>query len=501
MGDAILQMTNISKEFPGVKALDNVDFSLRRGEVHAICGENGAGKSTLLKIISGAYATYGGEFLVNGKKVAFNSTRDARNMGISVISQEIQVAPDLTVAENIFMGVYPKNALGIVDWKLMQQKTRKLQERLGSQALSINPNSKVLHLSMGHKQIIEILRAISFEIDILALDEPTSSLSDEETKQLFNLIRDLRSKGISIIYVSHRLQEIFEICDRITVLKDGKLVGTREIEGITISDIVGMMVGRNFELFEKCEKLDLKGREKYLEVQNLSREGAFEDINFSVKSGEILGMFGIVGSGRTEVARVIFGMDYKTNGKILVKGNEVAISSPKKAIANKIGFVTEDRHAEGLILQENIRRNITLPFIKKLAKMRVIQSKMEADISKEFSKALKIKAPSDLTITNNLSGGNQQKVVIAKWLASKADILIFDEPTRGIDVGTKAEIYKLINALAFEGKAIIMISSELPEILGMSDRVLVFKDGRINGEFSERCDLNEITILNKAIVD
>lgn len=496
----VLKMENISKEFPGVKALDGVNFELRKGEVHAICGENGAGKSTLLKILNGIYKRDGGKVFIHGREVNFRNIQDARNHGVSVIPQEVQVAPELSVAENIFMGKLPKKLLGFVDWKQVQENTESIQKKLGTTALNMGVKTKVADLSMGHKQLIEILRALAYDIDILALDEPTSSLSEEETIQLFRLIKELTQKGISIIYVSHRLKEIFQICDRVTVFKDGKYVGTQNTRDIDSSEIVKMMVGRDLNLFGDKECPVENKNETVLSVKNLTREGVFNNISFSLRKGEILGFFGIVGSGRTEVARAIFGIDKKTSGKIYVNEKEVDINVPSKAVAEKIGFVTEDRHGQGLVLIAPVRWNLTLPFIKRLSKLKFIKHEEERCAALDLIKKLNVKTPADTTSVQGLSGGNQQKIVIAKWLAAGSDILIFDEPTRGIDVGAKAEVYKLMKTLASQGKAIIMISSELPEILGLSHRILVFRDGEIKAEFDNCAELTEEDIIKKAIV-
>jgi ABC-type sugar transport system ATPase subunit len=495
----VLKMQHISKSFPGVKALDCVDFELRKGEVHAICGENGAGKSTLLKILIGIFRKDNGTIWVEGKEVNFKSIYDAKNHGIGVIPQEIQMAPELSVAENVFMANYPRKMIFFVDWKKLKKDTEQLQRRLGESAKSMGADAKVETMSMGFKQLIEIMKALSTETKILAFDEPTSSLSEEEVTELFKLINELKAKGISIIYVSHKLKEIFTICDRITVLKDGKYVGTKEIAETNVSELISMMVGRNLDLFEK-KNIVKKFEEIAMEVRGLSRGNVIRNINFKLGKGEILGMFGIVGSGRTETARAIFGIDKKTSGDIFLKGKKVPISSPEHAVKAKIGFATEDRHGEGLFLRGSIRWNISLPFIKVLSKLNFIDHKEEKNIAVKYINALKIKTPSDTNFTESLSGGNQQKIVIAKWLAAESDILIFDEPTRGIDVGAKSEIYNLIRALANEGKSIIMISSELSEILALSDRVLVFKDGEIKAELENNELLSEEEILKNAIM-
>lgn len=498
--EIILKMTHISKSFPGVKALDSVDFELRKGEVHAICGENGAGKSTLLKILTGMYRKDSGCIHINGREVSFKSINDAKLHGIGVIPQEIQMAPRLSIAENMFMAKYPKKMLFFVDWKKMKEDAKVLQEKLGVSTAAMEAGSRVEGMSMGHKQLIEIMKALSTDVGILAFDEPTSSLSEEETEQLFKLIADLKAKGISIIYVSHKLKEIFRICDRVTVLKDGRYSGTKEIKETDVSEVISMMVGRNLDLFEKKQIEKKNFSRTALEVKMLSRGDIIKNISFRLGKGEILGMFGIVGSGRSETARAIFGLDKLTGGEILLDGKKVHINSPQDAVRAKIGFVTEDRHGEGLALRHPLRWNITMPSINQIARFSFIKHKYEKDKSKKYIEALKVKAPNDIVLAENLSGGNQQKVVIAKWLGAESEILIFDEPTRGIDVGAKSEIYRLIRKLAEEGKSIIMISSELPEILALSDRILVFRDGEINAELENNDLLSEENILKYAIM-
>ena len=496
----VLKMEHICKSFPGVKALDCVDFELKRGEVHALCGENGAGKSTLLKILTGMYRKDNGSILVDGKEVNFKSIFDSKQHGIGIIPQEIQMASKLSVAENMFMSKYPKKMLFFVDWKKMKEDAKLLQEKLGESTSNMGVDTLVDGMSMGHKQLIEIMKALSTEVSILAFDEPTSSLSEDEIEQLFKLINELKERGISIIYVSHKLKEIFRICDRITVLKDGKYVGTKEINETSIPDVISMMVGRNLELFERKQENSKAYNEVTMEVKGLSRDNAIKDINFKLRKGEILGMFGIVGSGRSETARAIFGLDKKTRGEIYLKGKKVEIDSPQQAVKAGIGFVTEDRHGEGLALRASIRWNITMPFINKLIKYKFINHKEESDKSKKYVEVLSIKTPNDENLAESLSGGNQQKIVIAKWLGAESEILIFDEPTRGIDVGAKSEIYKLIKKLAEEGKSIIMISSELPEIIALSDRILIFRDGMIQAELENHQLLTEENILKHAIM-
>lgn len=496
MDDVILRCTDISKSFPGVKALDHVQLELRRGEVHALCGENGAGKSTLIKIITGLYTKDEGTIEYNGKPVDFKTTRECRRQGLALIPQELHLAETLTVAENIYMTKFPTKH-GIVDWKKMNADTRELQKRLGETALTFEPTAIVNTLSMGQKQLVEIMKAISTDVKIIAFDEPTSSLSDDEAEEMFKLIRTLTAEGISILYVSHRLAEIFEICDRISVYKDGKYVGTRNVKETNSDELISMMVGREVKFLEK-QNTDYIG-EPVMEVRNLSWGKRVKDVSFNLRKGEILGMFGIVGAGRTETVRCIFGLEKPDSGEVIINGKPVKIRQPKDAVDAGLGFVTEDRRGEGLSLVASITDNLTMPFFRKLARGGVIPLKKEKKRAQEMSETLTIKTPSLETRAANLSGGNQQKVVIAKWLGAKSDIMIFDEPTRGIDVGAKSEIYRLMDQLAREGKSIIMISSELPEVLALSDRLLVFRDGEIRKEITDVRNSTEEEVLQYAI--
>ena len=496
MADTILKCSHIMKSFPGVKALDDVQFELKRGEVHALLGENGAGKSTLIKIITGLYTRDAGEIEFDGQKIDYKTTMECRKNGIALIPQELQLVDSLTVAENVFMTGYPRKR-GMVDWKRMNAMTHDLQARLGVAALSFKPDQLVKTLSMGQKQLVEAMKAISQEVKILAFDEPTSSLSDDETVDLFHLIRTLTEQGISIIYVSHRLAEIFEICDRVTVLKDGKYVDTKATGEVNADDLIAMMVGRDMKLFEKTPREN--NEEIVFEVKGLNSGDKVKDVSFKLKKGEILGVFGIVGAGRTETARAIFGLDEKDAGEIFVKGQPVRIRNPKDAVDARIGLVTEDRRGEGLALVMSVAENITMPYFRRFAKRGVINLKAEGKTAKDMVEVLRIKTPKLETKVESLSGGNQQKIVISKWLGADSEILIFDEPTRGIDVGAKAEIYRLMDRLAHEGKSIVMISSELPEILAMSDRVLVFRDGRVCAELTDVRKLTENDVLQCAI--
>lgn len=500
MEQTILTCRGVCKSFPGVKALDEVDFELRKGEVHALCGENGAGKSTLIKIITGLYGKDAGVITYEGQEIKYKSVQECRANGISLIPQEIHLAETLTVAENVCMTAFPKKKSGLVDWNEMRAKTAALQKRIDCDQTGFGPDTIVGSLSMGQQQLIEVMKAISTDLKVIAFDEPTSSLSDEEAEQLFALIRELTEKGISIIYVSHRLGEIFEICDRVTVFKDGGYVGTKEIADVTVNDVVAMMVGRDMAQFKRSKR-SVKPDMKVLEVEHLSWKKRVRDVSFSLQKGEILGLFGIVGSGRTETVRAIFGLEQKDTGTIKLNGQVVNINSPGEAVRNKIGFVTEDRRGEGLSLISSIEWNITMPFIQKLSgKAGNIRHRKEKETALEMMKKLSIKAPGIDTQAGTLSGGNQQKIVIAKWLGAQSEILIFDEPTRGIDVGAKAEIYHLMEELTAQGKSIIMISSELPELMALSDRILVYRDGEINAEFTDPQEFTEENILHYAIM-
>jgi len=394
--EIVLKMEHICKSFPGVRALDCVDFELRKGEIHALCGENGAGKSTLLKILTGLYKKDNGTILLNNKEVNFKSIYDAKQHGVSVIPQEIQMAPKLSVAENMFMAKYPRKWFFLVDWKKMYQSAASMQEKLGDCAKNMGVKSPVENMSMGSKQLIEIMKALSTDVSILALDEPTSSLSEEETEQLFKLIKELSQQGISIVYVSHKLKEIFRICDRVTVLKDGKYVGTKEIRETSIPEVISMMVGRNLDLFEKKQVISNKFRDIVLELRGLRLAKFNKEINFKLHKGEILGMFGIVGSGRTETARAVFGVDKKVGGEIFIKGEKVEINSPEMAVKHKLGFVTEDRHGEGLVLRAFIRWNITMPFIRLLSRFSFIKHTEEKTKASDYINVLKIKHPPTL---------------------------------------------------------------------------------------------------------
>ncbi len=492
----ILKASEISKRFGGVQALDNVQFELNKGEVHALVGENGAGKSTLIKIISGIYQKESGHLFYEGREVNFKNNIDARLDGIGMVPQEIQLAPRLTVAENIFMGMYPKTGYGFVKWKLLYKKAYDIAKTFGIENLV---GLRVERLGTGYRQLIEILKALVFHARIIAFDEPTAALSDEETRELFRLIAKLKRDGISIIYVSHRLDEIFQIADRVTVLKDGRYVGTHRVKDLTKDRVVSMMVGRELNLYGEDKRKRGKTNEVVFEVRGLRRGNEVQDVNFKVHAGEILGLFGMVGSGRTETVMSIFGVYPLDTGEIFISGRKVTIKSPIDAVKLGIGVVPENRITQGVILRAPIRNNITLPFVRTLARFGTINANKEQKIVRQYMDHLNIKARSENVKVNTLSGGNQQKVSIAKWLATRSDIIIFDEPTHGIDVGAKFEIYQLVRELSDEGKGIIVISSELPEILNVCDRILVFRDGKIAHEFPENRGLTEEDVVQYAL--
>ncbi|HEB29624.1 MAG TPA: sugar ABC transporter ATP-binding protein [Spirochaetes bacterium] len=492
----ILQASEISKHFVGVQALDRVQFELKRGEVHALVGENGAGKSTLIKIIAGIYLRDGGRIVFEDREVEFKNNIEARLSGIGMVPQEIQLVPKLSVAENIFMGLYPRTKYGFVRWKELYRRAYDIAKTFNIENLIGLHAEK---LGTGYRQLIEILKALVFNAKIIAFDEPTAALSEEETKELFELIAKLKNDGISIIYVSHRLDEIFQIADRVTVYKDGMFVGTHKIKDVTKDMVVSMMVGRELNLYGEDNRTKGRTDKVVFEVRGLKRENSINDVSFQLCRGEILGLFGMVGSGRTETMMSVFGVDPLDEGEIFIAGEKVSIKSPIDAVKLGIGLVPENRIKQGVILRASVRNNVTLPFVRKLTKYGAINAKKELDIVRKYMDYLNIKARSESDLVNTLSGGNQQKVAIAKWLASKSDIIIFDEPTHGIDVGAKAEIYQLLRELSDEGKSIIMISSELTEVLNVCDRILVFRDGRIAHEFKENRDLTEEEVVQYAL--
>jgi len=492
----VLKAENVSKRFGGVHALDGVSFELARGEVHALVGENGAGKSTLIKIICGVYQKDSGRIVYDGRDVDFRSNLQARVSGIGIVPQEIQLAPKLTVAENIFMGIYPRGITGLVKWGELRRRALEMARTFSMEHLV---NEKVESLGTGHRQLVEILKALVFDTKVIAFDEPTASLSDEETRELFTLIATLKAKGISLIYVSHRLDEIFQIADRVTVFKDGRYVGTRQIREITKPEVISMMVGRELALYEKRDQAGRRRDDVLLEVRHLTAGKNVQDVSFQLYRGEILGFFGMVGSGRTETVMSIFGVSRPESGEILIQGKKVQIRSPLEAVERRVGLVPENRIAQGVILKASVRNNITLPFVGKLARWGFVRGGEETRVVADYIDQLKIKAASMRSNVGTLSGGNQQKVSIAKWLASRSDVIIFDEPTHGVDVGAKAEIYHLLRELADSGKGIIFISSELPEILNVCDRIFVYRNGSIAKRFEENAGLTEEAVIKYAI--
>jgi len=479
MGEVILTMKGISKTFPGVRALDNVDFDVRQGEVHALMGENGAGKSTLMKVLTGIYTKDGGTITFEGKEVEFHNPREAQQAGIVIVHQELNMMGHLTVAQNIFIGREPKRGPFIHD-SAMNAEAKKLFAQLN---IDIDPKETMSNLTVAKQQMCEIAKAISHDAKVIIFDEPTAALTDTEIEQLFVIIRSLRARGYGIVYISHRMDEIKKITDRVSVMRDGQYIGTLITEECTKEDIISMMVGRVIYEKPKTASHCPPDAPVVLKVEHLNAGRMVQDISFELHRGEILGFAGLVGAGRTETARALFGADPKTGGEIWINGNKVAINSPKDAVEAGLSYLSEDRKRFGVILKKNIIENSTLATLKEYTRGIFINKPREAAVTEKYVKLLKTKTPGTDQLVMNLSGGNQQKVVIAKWLVNDSQIMIFDEPTRGIDVGAKQEIYELMNHLAESGKAIIMISSELPEILRMSDRIIVMCEGRKTGEF------------------
>ncbi|OFX15467.1 MAG: D-xylose ABC transporter ATP-binding protein [Armatimonadetes bacterium RBG_19FT_COMBO_69_19] len=484
-------MEGISKSFPGVQALRDVQFEVQGGEVHALVGENGAGKSTLMRILGGVHQRDAGEIHLRGQPVEIPSPVYARMLGISIIHQELNQVPALPVAENIFLGREPRRAGGFVDWKTMYARANTLLQDLG---LPIDPRRRLGTLTVAEQQLVEIAKALSVEADLVIMDEPTAALTVEETERLFRFIRDLRPRGVGIVYITHRLEEIFTIADRVTVLRDGQYVGTYAIGELTMDGLIRLMVGR--QLTEKFPKEPVAAGAPVLEVRGLTSRGRFTDVSFTVHRGEILGIAGLIGSGKAAVAHAIFGAIPVDSGEILVDGHPVTIRSPSEAIAHGIGLVTEDRKRLGLVLGMSVTANITLPVLPELETAGFVRRREEAARVTQAIRDLDMAVASPEQPARNLSGGTQQKVVVAKWLQTRARVLLLVEPTRGIDVGAKVEMYRLMVDLARRGVGIVMISSELPEILGMSDRILVMHEGRITGEFPRETATQEAILAS-----
>jgi ABC-type sugar transport system ATPase subunit len=486
MSDYILEMVNITKEFPGVKALDNVNFKVKRGEVHALCGENGAGKSTLMKVLSGVYpfGTYQGDIILNGGVQKYTCIKDSEKSGIGIIYQELALVKQMNICENIFLGNEIAER-GVINWDMAFVETKKLLDIVG---IDINPATKVLNLGIGHQQMVEIAKAISKNTSVLILDEPSAALTESETDNLLRLINQLKEKGVTCIYISHKLNEVFRISDSITVLRDGKTIGTYDTKDLNEDKVISLMVGR--EMTQLYPRIEHKIGEVIMEVKNwtvrnpeIPEKLLIDNVSLCVKKGEILGIAGLMGAGRTELFTSIFGVfGVDIKGQVYLNGDLIKIKNPKDAIKVGISYLSEDRKRYGLNLIDDIKRNISLASLDSITNRKVVNANEEIKHSKDYVDELKIKTPSIEQITGNLSGGNQQKVVLAKWLLTKPKVLILDEPTRGIDVGAKYEIYNIINQLAVEGVSIIMISSELPEILGVCDRVLVMNKGRVSGD-------------------
>ena len=478
MGDVILTMKGIDKSFPGVHALDHVDLEVRKGEVHALMGENGAGKSTLMKVLTGIYHKDAGTITYEGKEVEFTNPREAQDAGIVIVHQELNMMGHLTVAQNIFIGREYMNGK-LIDDKKMNEEAKKLFEQLG---INIDPKETMSRLTVGKQQMCEIAKAISHDAKVIIFDEPSAALTEAEIEELFKIIRDLRDKQMGIVYISHRMDEIKVITDRVTVMRDGGYVGTLITKDSTKDDIINMMVGRVIYEDPKTESQVAPDAPVVLKVEHLNAGRMVKDVSFELHKGEILGFSGLMGAGRTETARALFGADPKDSGDIYVNGQKVDIKTPQDAVKCGIGYLSEDRKRFGIVVDKTVAENSTMATMENFMKGIFIDKKKEKDVAQEYVEALKTKTPSVDQLVVNLSGGNQQKVVIAKWLVRNCDILIFDEPTRGIDVGAKSEIYHLMNELVAEGKSIIMISSEMTEILRMSDRIVVMCEGRKTGE-------------------
>lgn len=488
----ILEVKGISKSFPGVKALSQVDFSVRKGEILALAGENGAGKSTLMKILSGSYTKDEGEIWFDGQAVDISSPRAAERMGLSIIHQELSVFANVTVAENIYMGRQPRKA-GIIDWPRMNRDAEALFARLG---IAMNVKRKVRGMSVAEQQMVEIARALSYDAKVVIMDEPTSSLTTKEAELLFAMMEDLRRQNVAVIFITHRLDEIFHIANRVTVLRDGQSIGTKEIGETSKAELISMMIGR--ELTKQYPERQVEMGEVLLQVEDLTDGKKVKGVSFKVHKGEVLGIAGLVGAGRTETVRLVFGADKKTGGHVTLAGKEIHIRSPKDSVRNQIALVTEDRKSEGLLLRSAVKQNIVMVALHKIKTMGLLSMKKEREAGEATVKSLRITTPSANQKVMFLSGGNQQKVVLGKWLFSDSQVIIMDEPTRGIDVGAKREIYEIINQLAAQGKAIVVVSSEIEEVMGISDRIVVMHEGRIAGEV-EREDFSQGIISEYAI--
>ncbi len=480
-----LRVSNVDKSFPGVKALDKINFAVKKGTVHVICGENGAGKSTLMKVINGIYKQDSGQILIDGKPVEISNPIQARKLGISMIFQELNYMPEMTIEESLFVGNWPTDKYGKVDWKTIRSRTLEL---LKKEKLDYDPQTKLKDLSVSDIQMLEILKAISYNSEIIIMDEPTSAITQKEVEVLFEKILELKKRGTSIIYISHKMDEIFRIADEITVFRDGAVVDSRPKEDYDMETVITQMVGRKLDSVFQKEEIELG--ERVLEVRNLTDAGKFENLSFSVHEGEIVGFAGLMGAGRTEVMRALFGLDPYQSGEIIIKNEKIDIKNVKSSIDKKMVMLSEDRRRFGIIPVRSVKENVSLSSLKRFIYRGRLHGEEENRTVEEFCKSMNVKTPTYETSIESLSGGNQQKVILAKWMVTDPDILILDEPTRGIDVGAKHEIYKLMTSLAKKGKALIMISSELPELIMMCDRIYVMSKGKITGmlnrdEFSQ----------------
>ena len=493
MSDYIIEIKHLSKSFPGVQALSDVSFGIERGHVHALVGENGAGKSTLIKIITGVYKADNGDICMNGSIVNANNPLEAQRKGISVVHQEIKLVDTLSVAENVFLGRPKTGKHGLISWKKMYTEAQKLVDELN---IHLDVRREVSSLSIAQKQVVEICKALSLRAKLLIMDEPSATLTENELDSLFSIIEMLRSQGITIVYISHRMEEIFKIADTVTVLRDGMHIKTMPVGGVSRQELISLMVGR--EIGEEYPKKYCKIGDIALQVKGLCRSDIVKDVSFDLRHGEILGFSGLIGAGRTETVRCIFAADKPDSGTILMNGEKANFKNVSDAIHHKIALIPEDRKVQGLILGMSLKHNTSMVNLDNVCTYFCLDEKKEADLAKKMVEELTISTPSIEQEVTNLSGGNQQKVVLAKWLAVDSDIIIFDEPTRGIDVGAKAEIYKLICNLASEGKAIIMISSDMPELMGICDRILVMREGTVSG-ILERDQFNQEVILDMAV--
>lgn len=490
----VVELRGITKYFPGVVALKNMQLQIKPGEIHGLIGENGAGKSTLIKTLTGVYKPEEGQIFVDGAEQHFHGPNDARTAGIACVYQELNIIKLLSVTDNVFLGHQMKGAGGLLDYPRMHKEAAEALAILGQ---NIDPQKNAGELGVGQQQMIEIAKAVRLKAKLIIMDEPTSSLGEHGVKQLMEVVRKLKSQGVAILFVSHKLEELFELCDRVTVIRDGEHVKTQDIGDWTSDSLIQAMVGRTLDnLFPKVS--GTKG-ECYLEVKNLMEKGAFSNVSFKAYGGQVLGFAGLVGAGRTEVMRAIFGADKPDGGEISIRGKKMKLRSPKQAIAAGLAFITEDRKGQGLILDQTIRNNFILATMNKFIKNGFLDEERIESTGQSHISSLKIKTPSIDEVVGKLSGGNQQKVVIGKWVNAEADIYIFDEPTRGIDVGAKIEVYNVINKLVEEGKCVIMVSSELPEILGMCDRVIVMREGKIMGEIERESEqFNSESIMKAA---